>query len=97
MEDTEIEKRFVDHHRRFTDKLRDCKRDVDEVLAINTQSIMTIQDDIAEMKEILLAWNNMKGFASGMRFFSTVIKIITPIILLIGGLYYFIKTGKYPE
>ena len=97
MDEADIEKRFADHHRRFTDKLRDCKRDVDEVLAINTQAINTIQQDIGEMKEILLAWNNMKGFASGMRFFSAAIKIITPIVLLIGGIYFFFKTGKFPE
>lgn len=97
MDELEIEKRFADHHRRFTDKLRECKREVDVEFTNIAGSMTAMQADVKEMKEILEAWNNMKGFASGMRFFATAIKIITPVVLLIGGIYFFFKTGKLPE
>lgn len=86
METEEIERRFKNQDRRLSDH----KRETEETLK-------AIQSDVAAMKEILETWNSMKGFAAGMRFMSAAIKIVTPIILLIGAAYWFIKTGKLPS
>jgi len=95
--DEEVEKRFIQQNKRFDDRLRECKKDVDLEFDSITQVIKQIQADVQAMKEILEAWNNMKGFASGMRFVSAVIKILTPIVVLIGGAYFALKTGSLPH
>ena len=95
--DDEIERRLDKHVRRFDDKLRDCKKDVDVELDSIASSIKQMQADIQAMKDILEAWNNMKGFASGMRFVSTVIKIMTPVVVFFGGIYWFFHTGQWPN
>lgn len=83
--------------RRVDDKINKCKADVDKELDTIAVSLKQVQADIQAMKEILEAWNNMKGFASGMRFISTVIKILTPIVVVFGGLYFMAKTGNWPS
>ena len=94
--DEEIERRFGRQERRFEDKLHDCKKEVDVELDSIAQSIKRMEADIQAMKDILEAWNNMKGFASGMRFVSTVFKVIMPIVMFIVGVYWLLKTGHWP-
>ena len=95
--DQETEHRLSKHEKRLEDKLRDCKKDVDAELETIALSIKQLQSDIQAMRDILEAWNNMKGFASGMRFFSTAIKILTPIVVFFGGVYWFFHTGQWPN
>ena len=49
---------------------------------------------LEQVAEIIDAWNTTKGFVSGIKIFSAAIKILTPIVLLIGGGYVIFKGGK---
>lgn len=95
--DEEIEKKFSEHSRRFSDKLKDCREDVNVELDTIAKSMAKMQADIQAMKEILEAWNNMKGFASGVSFIATVIKVLAPVVAFFGGLYWLIHTGSWPN
>ena len=84
----DLERRMADHVRRLEDQERRCD--------IVTDSITLMQADIKAMKEILEAWNSVKGFGTGMKFISASAKILLPILALGGAIWYLIMNGHLP-
>lgn len=89
------------------EKLKECRDEVDKSMAIlhgrvdafvqATSTIHEIRDDIREMREILDAWNNAKGFVTTIKFLSSLIKWISIVGGTIGLIWYFFKTGHPPD
>lgn len=69
----------------------------DQVLALSPSLITTIKEmgdkietmskKLDDTKDIVAAWGNIKGFGRTMSFVSHVLKVATPIFLLVGFLY----------
>lgn len=53
-----------------------------------------LHKDVKAVKEIVTAWNNLKGFMAVMGFVRTLVKICLWIAAIILAIYIFVKTGK---
>lgn len=67
----------------------------DEEMHHLTNSLLTeIQADMKSIKEIVLAWNNMKGFATVMRFAGALVKWFGGVAAATVGLWLLLKGQK---
>ena len=51
---------------------------------------------VGKTEEILTAWNNAKGFVNTVQTISKVIKFLTPTVLFVGLVWYFVTHGGQP-
>lgn len=59
---------------------------LEEIKSLSTD-FENIKKDIVEMKEVVVAWGNIKGFGKTMKFVSTVLKTCAAIALASAALY----------
>ena len=77
--------------RRFLDTLTQ-----DELNSLNAVTISLIHDDLREIKtelvtvkEILVAWNNAKGFVKTVKLVGDIVKWGSPVVVAILTTWYF--------
>lgn len=88
-------------------QIRECRNEVDNALAtlhgrvdefsLAIGALGKIQEDIKEMREIIDAWNNAKGFVTTIKFLSAFIKWAAIVGGAVGVLWYFLKFGHFPD
>lgn len=64
---------------------------VEQILKQLVENVNKINDEIKSIKEIVIAWNNMKGFVSVAIF---LLKAGSIAAAIGASLYIFLKTGK---
>lgn len=66
------------------------------LLAIERNTV-AVNGQAKSTADLVAAWNNAQGFLSVMVWISRWIKILTPIAIVLGAIFYFIKTGTWTE
>ena len=70
---------------------RDCKCVQEERI----QRLEEMHEDVREIKEMLVAWNSVKGFVLTMKLAGTTIQFLAKVALITGALWIAIKTGHW--
>jgi len=84
MSDLDIEKL---KHRSADPLLQEIHKDLQGIKTLQEEQKVTLD----EMKEILVVWNNTKGFINTVRVIGTVLKWVVGIGTVIGILVYWAK------
>lgn len=90
---------------RLHDRVDDHDRDILRIdgtlsrLVDNMQELTDntgrLTDNTGRLADVLEAWNNVKGFWWTIRALSTLAKITAPLLLFIGAVWLFAKTGHW--
>lgn len=75
-----------DGHQSPCDKLTAQEDKIDQMVS-----------DIARMRDILEAWNSIKGFGKTMQYMATAVKVVGVITVAIAAVWYTIRTGQLPK
>lgn len=81
-------------HRRVTV----CEASIQKLLETNqllASKLDVLAGTIGRVAEVLEAWNNAKGFWMVVKFMSSVLKVVLPLLLFTGAIFAFIKTGQW--
>ena len=58
--------------------------------------VKEIKKNVEEVKELLSAWNNIKGFGTTMKWIATGVKVIAIVGAAVGAIY-LVFTGHQPK
>lgn len=78
----------VDDHERAIKQIIVSQRDMAE-------NLKKLTENTGRLADVLEAWNNVKGFWWTIRGVGAVAKILIPIMVLGGAIWWFIKTGRW--
>ena len=81
-------------HDRVDDHDSDILR-IDGTLTRLVDNMQGLTDNTGRLADVLEAWNNVKGFWWTIRALSTLAKITAPLLLFIGAVWLFAKTGHW--
>lgn len=73
-----------------------CQMAMQETLRELSYDIRDIKTSISEVKEILSAWNSIKGFGKTLSWVAKGIKIVTIIAGGLAVVWYFVTRGSVP-
>jgi hypothetical protein len=71
-----------------------CKEEVDTRITTIEEKLDVLHADMLVIKEILEVWNSAKGFVTGVRVLSTVIRFLAYTAAGATALWLFFKTGS---
>ena len=57
-------------------KIDGCREDIDRQIETINSSLERLHKDMTDIKEILEAWNNAKGFVTGIRVFGGILRFL---------------------
>lgn len=78
---------MIDHKRESDTLLAKIHNDLKDIRALQEQQKTTID----EMRDILIIWNNTKGFINVIRVLGTVAKWVVSVAVAIGAVWYWAK------
>lgn len=61
------------------------------------ETLDQIHQDLKSVREIIEAWNNVKGFATTMKFIASAIKITVTVGGAVGFFWFLTKYGQPPK
>lgn len=79
-------------------RVADCEESIKKMLDSQrevAESLKVLTSNLGRVAEVMEAWNNAKGFWLTIKIFSAGAKIILPLIALVAGIWFFLKTGKW--
>lgn len=98
----------VHYHRRATDpenaiihlhsRVTDCENSIEKLVVSQAElskEFKEVGDNIKSIAEILMAWNNARGFLSTMRFMAGFMKVVMIIAGFFIAIWVFLKTGVW--
>lgn len=65
--------------------------------SLKLQKLEEIQTDIRDMKEVILAWNNAKGFVRTLSILNDIMNWAWKPALVVTAIWYFITHGVWPD
>lgn len=78
----------IDDHGETIKKILEAQREFSDYMKLLTANTGRLAD-------VLEAWNNVKGFWWTLRVIGVGVRIMIPIIALVGALWFFMKTGQW--
>jgi hypothetical protein len=88
-------------NRRVSDPTNSLAQEVPEDVNTRLDLILERVEELAlrqaNMAEIVLAWNNTKGFVNTVKTISRVVRWVTLTSIACAGLWYFITHGTWPK
>ena len=77
-------------------ELDECRADVDLRLNEHSVRLQTIEANTQATLDIVVAWNNARGFINVVRWLSATVRVLALPATVIVALWYFAKTGHFP-
>ena len=77
--------------------LQDCQHDINDRLDLILARVDEMALRQANMAEIVVTWNNAKGFVATVQSVSRIIRWVTLTSITVGALWYFIQHGSWPK
>lgn len=88
----EMEK-LIEAHR---NDIEVCGEDKDKKIDSLEDHLTDIQKKLSDITDLLTAWNNAKGFVRVIEGMAYTVKLFTPVAAVLGAIWYFAHTGKWP-
>jgi len=74
-------------------ELLHCREEVRADTAAIDQRLRVIENNTAQILEVMNAWNNARGFVKTVQAISRTVKVLTPIIIFVSLAWYAITHG----
>lgn len=79
----------------LTERVDALEADVRSMMSELGSDVRQMRQDLETVREVLLAYNNVKGFLSTVRFIGVVLKVLATIGAIAAAIWYFGKTGQW--